>query len=98
MIVLFIKRLFCSLSLCALIAVSASGAATDYTTGTMDGAGKVTIEPETGDRKVEVTAPPPAAHDQHSIPVYVYPQVGAPGPYPPGPYPPYPKPAPPKGR
>jgi len=87
------KRLApCLCMLCVLLAAPVSGAAADYTTGTPGGAGKIAIDPETGDRKVDVTPPPPAARDQRPMPVYVYPQVGNPGPYPP---PPGPKPVPP---
>jgi hypothetical protein len=83
-----LKRFFYAVSLCAFLAVAASGAASAYTAGTPDGAGKITVDPESGDRKVEVTAPPPAVQNQQQIPVYVYPQVGRPGPYPaPGPPP-----------
>ena len=83
-----LKRLFCVASLCVFLAAAVSGAASDYTAGTPGGAGKVTADPESGDRKVEVTAPPPAVQNQQRTPVYVYPQVGRPGPYPaPGPPP-----------
>ena len=86
------KRLApCLCMLCALLAAPVSGAAADYTTGTPGGAGKIIIDPETGDRKVEVTAPPPAVRDQQRMPVYVYPQVETPGRHPPSPGP---KPAP----
>ena len=77
-----LKRLFCALSLCAVLAVAVSGAAEDYTTGTPGGAGKVTIDPESGDRIVKVTPPAPAVQNQQQPPVYVYPQVGRPGPHP----------------
>jgi len=76
-----LKRLLCGASLCVLFA-AASGADADYTGGTPGGAGNVTIDPESGDRKVEVTAPPPPAQHQQQMPMYVYPQVGRPGPYP----------------
>ena len=89
MIVLCIKRLFhaarvlCPCVLCALLVLSVSGArAGDYTAGTPGGAGKVTIDPESGDRKVEVTPQPPAAQDGQQVPVYIAPQVGRPGPHP----------------
>ena len=82
-----LKRFFCALSLCALLAVAVSGAAADYTGGTPGGAGKVTLDPESGDRKVEVTPPPPAGQNRQQTPVYVYPQAGRPYPAPPGPGP-----------
>ena len=75
-------RLLCPCVLCALLAAPASGACADYTAGTPGGAGKVAIDPETGDRKVEVTAPPPSTQTQQQMPVYVYPQVGGPRPRP----------------
>jgi hypothetical protein len=78
-----LKRVFCALFLCAAMAVAVPGAAADYTAGTPGGAGKVTIDPESGDRNVIVTAPPPVVQDQQQVPVYVYPQVGRPGPHPP---------------
>ena len=78
---LVLKRLFCAVTLWVALA-AASGAAADYTSGTPGGAGKVTIDPESGDRNVIVTTPPPAVQDQQQFPVYVYPQVGRPGPYP----------------
>ena len=83
-----LKRLFCALSLCSLLAAAVSGAAADYAGGTPGGAGKITLDPESGDRKVEV-APPPVEQNRQQIPVYVYPQMGRPGPYPapPGPGP-----------
>jgi len=73
-----------------MLASAVSDAVTDYTTGTPGGAGKVTIDPQSGDRIVKVT-PPPAVQNQQQLPVYVYPQVGRPGPYP---APATPKPAP----
>ena len=87
MIVLCIKRLFhaarvlCPCVLCALLVLPVSGRA-DYTAGTPGGAGKGTIDPESGDRKVEVTPQPPAAQDGQQVPVYIAPQVGRPGPHP----------------
>jgi hypothetical protein len=95
MIILLKKRLsraagvLCPCLLCVLFALPVSGARADYTAGTPGGAGKVTVDPETGDRQVEVTASPPAAQERQQVPVYVYPQAGRPGPYPP---PPRPKP------
>jgi len=76
------KRLAACMFLCAQMVLCAPGAAADYTAGTPGGAGKVAIDPETGDRKVEVRPRPPAAHTQPQVPVYVYPQVGKPGPHP----------------
>ena len=78
-----LKQLFSVLSLCVLLVEAVPGAASDYTAGTPDGAGKVVRDPESGDRKVEVTAPRSAEPKQQQIPVYVYPQMGRPGPYPP---------------
>ena len=77
-----LKRIFCAVSLCTALAAAAPGAAADYTAGTPGGAGKVTIDPESGDRNVIVTAPPPAVQDRQQFPVYVYPQAGRPGPHP----------------
>jgi len=77
-----LKRLFCAVSLCAALAAAVSSVAEDYTAGTPGGAGKVTIDPENGDRIVKVTPPPPAVQNQPQLPVYVYPQVGRPGPHP----------------
>jgi hypothetical protein len=75
-------RLLCPCVLCALLAAPVSGARADYTMGgTPGGAGKITIDPESGDRKVEVT-PPPSAQNRQQTPVYVYPQAGRPGLYP----------------
>ena len=89
MIILLKKRLFhVACVLCALLALPVSGARADYTAGTPGGAGKVVVDPETGDRKVEVTAPPPVAQDSQQVPVYVYPQAGRPYPPSPGPKPP----------
>jgi hypothetical protein len=76
-----LKRFFCLVCLCAALAVAASGAAADYTIGT-GGAGRVTTDPESGDRIVKVVPPPPAVQNQQQFPVYVYPQVGRPGPHP----------------
>ena len=91
---LVLKRFFCALSLCAVLVGAVSGAAADYTAGTPGGAGKVTIDPESGDRNVIVTTPPPAVQHQPQIPVHVYPQVGRPAPYPaPPPRKPVPPPA-----
>ncbi|MCL2123157.1 MAG: hypothetical protein FWH34_03610 [Desulfovibrionaceae bacterium] len=91
-----LKRLFRVVSLCALLAAAVPGGAADYTAGTPGGAGKVTLDPESGDRNVEVTAPPPAPQNQLQMPVYVYPQLGRPGPYP-APPDAGPKPAKPQG-
>jgi hypothetical protein len=90
MIVLFKTRFFrktrliCPCLICALLAVAAPGARADYTAGTPSGAGKITVDPDTGDRKVEVTPPPSSStQNQPQTPVYVYPEVGRPGPHPP---------------
>ena len=77
-----LKRLFCSVSLCAMLAAAASGAAADYKMGTSGDAGKVATDPESGDRIVKVVPPPPAVQNQQQLPVYVYPQVGRQGPHP----------------
>ncbi|MDR2696122.1 MAG: hypothetical protein LBC79_07070 [Deltaproteobacteria bacterium] len=98
MIILLIKRLFhdarvlCPCVLCVLLALPVSDARADYTAGTPGGAGKVATDPETGDRTVEVTAPPPAAQDGQQIPVYVSPQAERPWPHPPSPGPKPPRP------
>ena len=77
-----LKRLFLAISLCAVLVAAVVSVAEDYTTGTPGGAGKVAIDPESGDRIVKVTPPPPAVQNPQQPPVYVYPQVGRPGPYP----------------
>ena len=89
-----LKQLFCIAFLCTVLAAAVFCAAADYTTGTPGGAGKVIIDPESGDRIVKV-APPPAVQNQQQVPVYVYPQIGRPGPHP---VPPPRKSAPPPGQ
>jgi hypothetical protein len=87
-----LKRLFGTVFLCAVLAVAVPGAAADYKMGTSGDAEKFTTCPESGDRIVKVVPPPPAVQNQQQLPVYVYPQVGRPGPHP---APPARKPAPP---
>ena len=77
-----LKLFFCTASLCAVLAAAVSGAAVDHMAGTPDGVGKITIDPESGNRVVKVIPPPPAVQSQQQLPVYVYPQVGRPGPHP----------------
>ena len=71
-----LKRHLCIASLCAVVAAAVPVVAADYTTGTPGGAGKVTVDPETGDRVVRVTPAPQAVPEQDMQPIYVMPQVG----------------------
>jgi hypothetical protein len=78
------RLLLCTCALCALLTLSVSHARTeDYTTGTPGGAGKVIIDPESGDRKVEVRSPPPSGESRQQPPIYVYPEVRGPWRHPP---------------
>ena len=77
-----LKWFFCSVFLCAVLSAAVSGVAADYTMGTPGGAGAITTDPESGDRIIKVVPPPPAVQNQQQFPIYVYPQVGRPGPHP----------------
>jgi|GEM_PF-5443951 len=76
------KAFACLCVLCLSFALVAFEVRADYTGGTPGGAGRVGVDPKTGDRKVEVKAPPPAAQEFPQVPVQVYPRVGRPGPRP----------------
>ena len=76
MVMVALKRLLCTAFLCAVVAQDVPVVAADYTAGTPGGTGKVTVDPETGDRVVRVTPKPQAVPDQDIPPIYVVPQVG----------------------
>ncbi len=76
----------CLFCVCGLAGAPRALAA-DYTGGTRERPGAVTIDPETGDRRVDVIAPRPPLQENWDAPIYVYPQI-SPGPgYGPGPGP-----------